>query len=107
MSSNTGQRIASPRHPVTLGAFYMDTCEVTNRDYYDFCMETGHKLPEFWGMDLYKSGLEFPDHPVVGMSHFDATEYGEWRGKKLPTEVEWEYAAMVRHSRRNSLCKGC
>ncbi|MCK5137020.1 MAG: formylglycine-generating enzyme family protein [Bacteroidales bacterium] len=94
MGSNANQLSdAFPRHPVTLPSFYMDIYEVTNKQYYDFCMATGHGLPEFWGMGIYKSGLDFPDHPVVGVSHFDATEYAEWAGKRLPSEAEWEYAA--------------
>jgi len=94
MGSNANDRLSSyPAHPVTLPSFYMDPFEVTNREYNEFCLKTGHKFPEFWGMEVYSSGTDFPDHPVVGVSHFDATLYAEWAGKRLPTEAEWEYAA--------------
>lgn len=93
IGSNDHQEIAAPKHPVTVAPFYMDIYEVSNKEYYEFCMATGHKLPEFWGMEIYKSGLDYPDHPVVGVGNFNATEYAEWVGKRLPTEAEWEIAA--------------
>ncbi len=83
----------SPVHKVSLDAFYLDKHPVTNHQYHAYCQETGWRLPEFWGMAMYRSGPEFPNHPVVGVSWSDARAYAEWAGRRLPTEAEWEYAA--------------
>lgn len=83
----------SPAHKVKVNSFYMDTCEVTNREYLQFCKETGHKLPEFWNTDIFRSGEKYLDYPVIGVNWSDANKYAEWAGKRLPTEAEWEYAA--------------
>ena len=83
----------SPPHAVRVRAFLIDRHEVTNAEYEAFCRATGRKLPFFWGLDRFRSGPKYPNHPVVGVNSADAREFAKWCGKRIPTEAEWEYAA--------------
>jgi len=87
-----GFQNSSPAHVVELSPFFIDATEVTNAQYLEFCEATGHRAPEFWGMSVYRSGPDYPDHPVVGVSWWDASAYARWRDARLPTEAEWECA---------------
>lgn len=86
-------KVFSPAHNVIIDSFYIDIHEVTNKEYHDFCIEAEWELPEFWGIDKYRSGLKYPDCPVIGVSKNDAMTYAKHVGKRLPTEAEWEIAA--------------
>jgi sulfatase modifying factor 1 len=68
----------SPVHKVRLDSFYMDRYEVTNAQYLKFCQATGHRLPQFWGMSGFRCGPGYSNHPVVGVSWWDAADYAEW-----------------------------
>jgi len=91
--NSSGPSDWQPEHKVKIDSFYLDKYEVTNKQYYEFCIATKHAFPEFWGMKEFKSGLDFPDFPVVSVSWLDADSYSKWAGKRLPTEAEWECAS--------------
>ena len=78
---------------VTVESFFMDRTEVSWEDYQVFVEATRHRpLPEFWSGE--------PSFPVAHVSMEDAQSYCRWRGKRLPTAYEWEFAARGVEGRR-------
>jgi formylglycine-generating enzyme required for sulfatase activity len=71
--------------------FLIDLTEVSNADYAAFVHEKSARAPAHWG------GAEPPvpirEHPVVGITPAEAAAYAAWKGKRLPTALEWERAA--------------
>jgi formylglycine-generating enzyme required for sulfatase activity len=67
----------------------MDKYEVSNKQYGEFVKAKGHPAPAYWD----DPRLNKPEHPVVGVNWEDAKAFCEYRGKRLPTEAEWEKAA--------------
>ncbi len=97
----------TPRHAVQVDSLYIDQHEVTNAEYREFVSATGHREPQ--GMAIVESVGRFrteaafcpwsdrdfngDSQPVVCVSRDDARAYCSWKGKRLPTEAEWEKAA--------------
>ncbi len=96
MGNPKGDEFEQPVRQVPVNSFYMDQYEVTNRDYYKFVVEKKYsRWPEGWP-DEWKAGKFKPgegERPVTVISWTDAQAYAQWAEKRLPTEVEWEYAA--------------
>lgn len=82
-----------PQRTIFLDAFSIDRYEVTNHQYQQFVAATGHRKPGLPSR-YAKSGSKVRgvNQPVVYVSWEDASEYCRWRGKRLPTEAEWEKA---------------
>jgi gamma-glutamyl hercynylcysteine S-oxide synthase len=106
-----------PRHEVSVAAFEIDRVPVTNGAYREFVDAGGYQRRELWspaGWDWRSAiGAERPLYwaadgrersfdriepldealPVMHVSWYEADAYARWRGKRLPTEAEWEKAA--------------
>ena len=91
-----GEKFMMPR-------FFMDRYPVTNAQYEVFLKKTGYRPKDptnflkHWKNGKPPRGQE--NHPVVWVSLKDAEAYARWAGKRLPTEVEWQYAAQGQDGR--------
>ena len=90
-----------PSHAVTLGAFQIETSEVTTARYATFLKQAGgigHWAPS---MAIAVGATTQDFAPVAGtasfamhdVTWFDARAFCLWMGGDLPTEAQWEYAA--------------
>ena len=109
-----------PRHRTYVAPFALASRLVTNGEYRAFIEAGGYRDPALWlaeGWDRVCSGEiarplywierddgwhEFtlhgvqpldPERPVTHVSLYEADAYARWRGARLPTEAEWEFAA--------------
>lgn len=83
----------------SMPSFHMDKYPVTNREFGKFLEASGYKPSDpnnflkHWEAGKPPKGTE--DFPVVYVSYEDAKAYAKWAGKRLPTEMEWQYAAQT------------
>lgn len=112
----------SPRHKALLQPFALADRLVTNGEWLAFMEDGGYRTPALWLADgwgkvnaggwtapLYwdskdggwlQMGLHGrlpvdPAAPVCNISYYEADAYARWAGARLPTEFEWEHAAVV------------
>ena len=108
---------------VDLAGFYIDKYEVSNANFRQFVTAGGYLKREYRREPITRAGRPLPweeamrlfrdrtglpgprdwanqrppegrtDHPVSGVSWYEAAAYGVFRGKVLPTMFQWEKAA--------------
>lgn len=100
MGSDKGRPNETPVHQVSLEAFYIDKYETTNADYQEFVLvnprwrKSAVKVRDYlshWTGNEFSADMD--RYPVTYVTYEAAQAYCEWRGKRLPTEAEWEKAA--------------
>lgn len=82
-----------PQRTIYLDTFSIDRYEVTNYQYQEFAQATGHRKagpPSRYAKSIRR--MRGTNQPIVYVSWEDALEYCRWKGKRLPTEAEWEKA---------------
>jgi iron(II)-dependent oxidoreductase len=110
-----------PAHRRDLDAFWIDTTPVTNEAYAAFIEAGGYHDERWWSGPGWawrqEAALSAPqswcrtdgawwrhrfgtlepvpgDEPVQHVCWYEADAYARWAGKRLPTEPEWEKAAL-------------
>ena len=95
------------RHRVYVDTYWIDRYPVTCQQYRAFIEAGGYQNSEWWSpagwqwlqenpvqQPLYWSDdPSWDNHPVCGVSWYEADAYARFAGKRLPTEAEWEKAA--------------
>jgi eukaryotic-like serine/threonine-protein kinase len=107
----------------SIGDFFIDRFEVTNREFQRFVTAGGYRTRDYWKHRFIEDGRELAweeamarfvdqtghhapatwlggeppaglaDHPVSGVSWYEAAAYAEFTGKSLPTRLHWGAAA--------------
>ncbi len=111
----------SPRHKQYVAAFELANRPVSNGEYLAFIEDGGYRRPDLWLSDgwaamtsqAWRAPAYWYEHdsarteftlkgmqpldlarPVAHVSHFEADAYARWASARLPTEFEWEIAAI-------------
>lgn len=102
-ATNGDEFIAYPKQDqdsvFNMPSYFMDQYPVTNKAFKKFIDATGYhptdkvNFLKHWINSRIPKGQE--NFPVIYVSYEDAKAYASWCGKRLPTEIEWQYAAQT------------
>jgi ergothioneine biosynthesis protein EgtB len=111
-----------PQHDALVHPFKLADRLVTNSEWLEFMADGGYTTASHWLADgwttvnredwqaplywektdagWFQMSLEgllpvAPAEPVTHVSYYEADAFARWAGKRLPTEFEWEVAALI------------
>ncbi|WP_229641758.1 SUMF1/EgtB/PvdO family nonheme iron enzyme [Waterburya agarophytonicola] len=97
-----------PPHKIHLNTYWIDRFPVTCGQYWQFMTAGGYQKRQYWSIAGWQwlqqnpvsqplywiNSLDWIDHPVCGVSYYEAEAYAKFVDKRLPTEAEWSKSAL-------------